>query len=429
MKKLTIFIVLAFVLVLCATPVYANGILPLPHAFYGTVTINGTAAPVSTQVSARGTGVTTGIADNPTITTVAGIYGTSNPFEHRLVVQGDIEEGAIITFYVNGVSTGQTAAWHSEGITELDLTVTIAAGGGGGGGGGAPAIVSIPGVGSIDLSPYLDASGKTTVEIVLSSTDGLLTIIIPLGTQVLDAEGNVLASIEVIILSTPPPPPGYVLVGPAYDCLPDGATFSPAITIILTYDPADIPGEVSEKDLVLAYWDGDKWVTLSTTVNTVANTATAQLTHFTPFAILAYTGLVAFVASDLSITPAEVDIGGEVTISVLVTNTGDLAGSYEVTLKIDNIVVASQEVTLDAGASEEVTFTTSKDVAGSYSVDVNGLGGSFTVKEEAAPAPAPPPPPAPPAKAPINWPLIGGIIAAVVVVGLLAFFLVRRRAH
>jgi hypothetical protein len=99
---------------------------------------------------------------------------------------------------------------------------------------------------------------------------------------------------------------------------------------------------------------------------------------------LAYTGAPAFGSSGLSITPAEVGIGEEVTISLLVANTGDLAGSYEVTLEIDNVVVATEVVTLAAGASEGVNFTTAKDVAGTYAVSVGGLSGTFVVK--AAPA-------------------------------------------
>jgi len=86
-------------------------------------------------------------------------------------------------------------------------------------------------------------------------------------------------------------------------------------------------------------------------------------------------------------------------------------------------------VALEPGASETVSFTTSRDVAGSYSVDVNGLTGSFTVKAppELPPEEAPPEEVSPEVK-PINWPLVGGIIAAaVVIVGLLIFFLVRRR--
>ena len=137
----------------------------------------------------------------------------------------------------------------------------------------------------------------------------------------------------------------------------------------------------------------------------------------------------AFACSNLSISPGEINVGETVIISVLVTNTGNATGSYKVTLKIDGVVAATKEVTLKAGASEEVTFTTAKDATGSYSVNVNGLSGSFTVKEKPAPpvTPAPTPPPAPPAK-PFNWPLVGGIIAGVIVVGLGVFFWMRRRA-
>jgi len=143
------------------------------------------------------------------------------------------------------------------------------------------------------------------------------------------------------------------------------------------------------------------------------------------FTTLGKAPAAAFTVSQLSISPAEVDIAETVTISAVVTNTGTAAGSYEVTLKIKGVVEATKEVTLKAGASEEVTFTTAKDVAGSYSVDVNGLSGSFTVKEK--PAPPPPPPPPPPPKPGINWLVLWGVIGGCVVVGLLIYFLVIRR--
>ena len=135
----------------------------------------------------------------------------------------------------------------------------------------------------------------------------------------------------------------------------------------------------------------------------------------------------AFTSCCLKISPSEVNIGEEVTISVRVNNTGNVAGSYKVTLKINGVVEATEEVTLNPGESKKVTFVTAKDVAGSYSVVVDEVSGSFTVKEK--PAIPPPPPEEVPSvvKPPINWPLIGGVIAGVVIVGLLIFFLVRRR--
>ena len=134
-------------------------------------------------------------------------------------------------------------------------------------------------------------------------------------------------------------------------------------------------------------WDEEagEWVNLVSTVDPITNTITAPVGHFTTFTVIAYTRPAAFAASALTISPAEVDIGETVTISVLVANTGDLTGSYEVTLKIDNVAVATEDVTIVGGASQKVTFTTSKDVAGTYTVNVDGLSGTFTVKVSPVP--------------------------------------------
>ena len=124
-----------------------------------------------------------------------------------------------------------------------------------------------------------------------------------------------------------------------------------------------------------------------------------------------------FSLSALSISPAEVEIGEEVTVSVTVTNTGGQSGSYKVVLKVNNAVVDTASITLTAGTSHEITFTTSSDTAGTYTVNVNHLSSIFTVKTLAVPT------------KPLSWPVLSGVIAAVVVVGLLFFFLARRRAQ
>jgi hypothetical protein len=149
-----------------------------------------------------------------------------------------------------------------------------------------------------------------------------------------------------------------------------------------------------------------------------------------------------FVSSNLSISPATVAAREPVHISVLVTNTGNAAGNYELTLKINDAVEATEEITLDAGASQSVSFTVRREAAGSYSVAVDNLTGSFTVRRGAAsnstvtdpaasqPTPSPYGAASTEGEASVNWPLVGGIIAGVVViiVGLLTFFVVRRRA-
>ena len=69
-------------------------------------------------------------------------------------------------------------------------------------------------------------------------------------------------------------------------------------------------------------------------------------------------------------------------------------------------------------SSQRVSFTTTADIAGTYSVDVSGLTGSFTVKEEVVPPVVP---------KEINWWLIGGIIAAVIIISVVVWQVVALR--
>jgi len=96
---------------------------------------------------------------------------------------------------------------------------------------------------------------------------------------------------------------------------------------------------------------------------------------------------------------------------------------------IDGVKEVEKSVTVAAADSQLVSFSVSKEEAGSYTVVVNGLRTSFTVVAPAPPVPAPPAP-APPVQPPFNWPLVGGIMAGVVVLTLLVFFFViRPRAY
>ncbi|MCW4022063.1 MAG: hypothetical protein NWF02_02730, partial [Candidatus Bathyarchaeota archaeon] len=88
--------------------------------------------------------------------------------------------------------------------------------------------------------------------------------------------------------------------------------------------------------------------------------------------------------SDLSISPDQVKPDEVVTVSTKVTNTGEQTGSYTVEFKVNGLVEATETVTLSPDESTNVQFTTSKTEEGTYTVDVNGLTGTFTVK---APSP------------------------------------------
>ena len=133
-KRLASLLAISLCFLLPYVAVYAQP--PLPHAFYGTVEINGEPAPVGTVVEARGEGVLTGIKGNPITVTEAGKYGGPGGLDPKLVVQGDVENGTPIEFYVNGVraecydpAAGEwvdTYPFESGAVTELNLRVGAA---------------------------------------------------------------------------------------------------------------------------------------------------------------------------------------------------------------------------------------------------------------------------------------------------------------
>ncbi|MBA7705025.1 hypothetical protein ES703_113849 [subsurface metagenome] len=377
-RKFTFVFVIAMLLGLAVSPVHAQP--PLPHAFYGSLEVNGSPAEPGYVIEAIVEDYSPG-EGNPITTTELGKYGGSGGLDPKLVVQGDIEDGAPITFFVNGVEAETDPAvveWHSGLITQVDLAVTITRPPGGGGGGIPAPDRTPPRISNVLLCP--EGVTETTADICWTTHEK--------------------STSQVEYWTSP-------------------SMLSPLDETLVIQHHVQLTGLTP----------GTKYYYKTMSMDRAENLAVSDEYTFTT---LGKAPAAAFTTSNLSVSPSEVNVGESVTISVLVTNTGNLAGSYEVTFKIDGVAVASEEVTLAAGGSETVTFTAAKDVADSYSVNVNGLTGSFTVIEEVAPAPpapAAPAPPAPPAPAPplpsaINWAIVAPIIAVAV---FLAIFLPLRQ--
>jgi len=224
--------------------------------------------------------------------------------------------------------------------------------------------------------------GLFLVEVTAVVEDEQSWVTVPEGTTGLTAEGEPLTYISAVEMELPPPPPpDHSMIAMTYTFGPEGATFDQPVGITMTYSEADLPAGFDEENLIIVVWDEvtGEWLELETVVDTVNNTVTTYVTHFATFTVLAASAPASFQISNLIVMPDEVETNEDVTISVLVENTGDLSGSYILELQINSEVAETKEIVLDGQGSVTVSFTVSKEVDGVYAISINGLTGRFTV--------------------------------------------------
>ncbi len=91
-------------------------------------------------------------------------------------------------------------------------------------------------------------------------------------------------------------------------------------------------------------------------------------------------GAVDFTSSGLTVNPSSVNVGGTVSISVECSNQGSMSGSHTVTLKVDGEVEDEKTVTVAPNESTTISFDAPTSEKGTYSVEIEGLTGSYVVK-------------------------------------------------
>jgi len=143
-----------------------------------------------------------------------------------------------------------------------------------------------------DVSGVVDANGVFTEEVTAKSTGDNGTLVIEQGTVGKTKEGQPLSELWLIESDKekPPPPANKTAIGFCYDIGPDGTTFDQPITITFTFNPDDIPERAHERDLVIVLWDKDagEWIELEgCIVDTVNNTISAPISHFSRYTIIA----------------------------------------------------------------------------------------------------------------------------------------------
>ena len=152
-----------------------------------------------------------------------------------------------------------------------------------------PAVASASGVATLDLAGKVSSNGQITQDIILVSQDRRATIEIPEGTLAFNAQGTPLASLRVRPADRPNSlPEGFSVIGIVYEFGPDGATFSPPVSVSLGYRPEGLPSDLSGKELAILRYDGDRgWVPLETIVDNANLVAKAKTSHFTQFVLAA----------------------------------------------------------------------------------------------------------------------------------------------
>ena len=280
-------------------------------------------------------------------------------------------------------------------------------------------------------------SGVVTTAATIASADNRVKLSFAANTS-LNLQGQ--TAIGAATETNPPAAADNSTLLSAYSFSPSGSIFAPAATMTLQYNVSSVPAGVSESSLYIAYWTGSTWQALVSTVDTTNKLVSAQVSHFTIFALRAPAApattstttttttpattpaqtttatpaattpasttpaapAYAFMATDLAVSPQTVKAGENVTVSLRLANGATAENSEAVVLKVNDVNEAQQVVTLSPGKSQIVDFVVAKATPGTYSVGVEGLTSSFQVQGSAAAGSQP--------DNGTSWPVLGVIV-------------------
>ena len=89
-----------------------------------------------------------------------------------------------------------------------------------------------------------------------------------------------------------------------------------------------------------------------------------------------------FTVSNLVIAPERAKQGENIIISAMVTNNGELPGTYSAALKLKGAIESTEEIDLGPGENQKISFKIAKTTPGFYNVELEGLTGRFVVEME-----------------------------------------------
>ncbi|MBP2145989.1 hypothetical protein J2129_001443 [Methanofollis sp. W23] len=280
-------IVLILSLALVAGVMAAEEVPQMPDEYKGKVTIDGKLAPAGTTITALIDGEVRG-----TLTVdKEGTFGGNKNIDQNLAVTGYADDkGKTVSFTVNGKPAGHATTFRPGEVHAIALTAKgdESSPGGpsspGGRGGGRSAAET--------LAPDLRA-GAVTVNTTLTVTadDRTACLTVLEGTRVSSDTPDPLDAITITPLTAGdlpeiPADATFTFAGLAVECGPEGTAFDPPASLTFTV-PAETWADLDPDRLVVKWYDpaAGRWVDLETTVDPETMTITAEVSHFSTFAL------------------------------------------------------------------------------------------------------------------------------------------------
>jgi hypothetical protein len=230
--------------------------------------------------------------------------------------------------------------------------------------------------------------GEILEDISAMDADSQIELFIPKGTVVKNKYGQALVSLRITPQENQAAGPGSIMIGQPFVIEPDGATFNGPATLIIRYSDSEVPAGFPVDKLYIALWDPATltWIDLGGTVDAGAGTVSVEIDHLSTYALMGHNRPADLVVTNYTLTPEEVAPGGMVTASIDVENQGDLTGSYQANLILDDSLVQTKNVSVTGGSIEKITFDIILSTAGEHRISLGGTVRTLVVKPPPAAA-------------------------------------------
>jgi len=276
--------------------------------------------------------------------------------------------------------------------------------------------------------------GIVPVPFTITDPDSRFVIAIGEGTRITGPDNTILSRIELSITEEPIAIPQdtiglspiYKLTGYVENIEVARINFDPPVRLTINYDPEDLP-ENTFLPFIATYTDEQGLVRLEPPPGSTIEVGRAEalISHASLFLVVAEVAPpppplpARFEVENLTVSPLESQLGQPITVSVTVTNDGEIEGNLKLHLIIDGIVRMIKEVTLAGKSSETLTFEVSNLAVGKHQVKLSGLTEQFSVvRMEVIPE-----------ESGVNWFIFDMSVGIALTIGALVLFLVIRKSR